>query len=183
MGTYTGWVDDLLSAASLPLSAENRQFLREWHDHATSDCRNNPIDLTHREPGSTNCRATGRVGISFQNYSSGSWARTAFNTQIHSGLYPRLLAALKASRIFELSGTDAGAIATDLGNWGSIDFANLYLAGQMSGSSAVRAPKAHGGWAALRVTFNHAMPKALHDSQRTTTAALRTLQKARKVRL
>lgn len=47
----------------------------------------------------------------------------------------------------------------------------------------VAAPKAHKGWKAMRTSFNTKMPAALHSSHRTTAAALRTLQKARKVKL
>lgn len=51
------------------------------------------------------------------------------------------------------------------------------------GGGSVKAPRAHKGWNALRHTFNAEMPKAIRSSQHSTAAALRTLQKARKVRL
>lgn len=47
----------------------------------------------------------------------------------------------------------------------------------------VKAPRAHKGWNSLRDTFNTTMPKSLRASQHSTSAALRTLQKARKVKL
>lgn len=52
-----------------------------------------------------------------------------------------------------------------------------------SPSPDVKAPKAHKGWQSMRTTFNSKMPAALHSSHRTTAAALRSLAKARKVRL
>jgi hypothetical protein len=51
------------------------------------------------------------------------------------------------------------------------------------GPGAVKAPRAHKGWQAMRVSFNHKMPDGLHASQRSTDAALRMLQRVRKVRL
>jgi hypothetical protein len=47
----------------------------------------------------------------------------------------------------------------------------------------IKAPKAHGGWSDVRKSVNHRMPKSLRHSQRKTRAALRSLQRARRVRL
>lgn len=41
----------------------------------------------------------------------------------------------------------------------------------------------HSGWSALRTSLNHNMPSALRDSRRMTGEALRTIARARKVRL
>ena len=44
-------------------------------------------------------------------------------------------------------------------------------------------PHAHHGWAQIQRSVNHNLPHALNTSQRNTQAALRTLAKARRVRL
>jgi hypothetical protein len=51
------------------------------------------------------------------------------------------------------------------------------------GDGSLNAAKAHGGWKSIRKSVNHHMPAALSKSQRTTQAALRTLNRAHKVRL
>lgn len=47
----------------------------------------------------------------------------------------------------------------------------------------LKAPHALGGWKALRKSVNRGMPDALHYSQGLNTAALRSLARARRVRL
>lgn len=47
----------------------------------------------------------------------------------------------------------------------------------------IKAPKAHGGWGSIRKSVNRHMPGSLRRSQRKTRAALRTLHRARRVRL
>lgn len=47
---------------------------------------------------------------------------------------------------------------------------------------AIKAAKAHHGWADVRKSVNHHMPAALRKSQHNTQAALRSLHRGRKVR-
>jgi len=47
---------------------------------------------------------------------------------------------------------------------------------------AIRAPRAHSGWADLQRSFNHHWHPALRNSERFTRAALRSLSKAHKVK-
>ena len=51
------------------------------------------------------------------------------------------------------------------------------------GGSSSHAPRAHSGWNDLRRTLNRDMPKALRTSEANTAAALRSLSRARRVRL
>ena len=46
MPTWSGWVQDFLTAAGFPNTADNRKFLAEWAAHSNTDCGNNPIDLS-----------------------------------------------------------------------------------------------------------------------------------------
>lgn len=51
------------------------------------------------------------------------------------------------------------------------------------GPQTPNAPHALGGWKAIRHAINKALPEALNASQKSRRAALRSLSKARKVRL
>lgn len=182
MTTWSGWDADFLAAASLPNTAGNRRFLDSWAANANSpNCGNNPIDLTHKEPGSSNCGGTNLAGDHVQRYTSHTWARTAFNTQIHSASYADLLAALRSGNPYAIK--SPGPVSTDLGTWGSTNFANVYLADAQSGPpGTIKAPHALSGWKALRKSVNQGMPRALNQSQKARHAALRSLSRAHKVR-
>ena len=54
---------------------------------------------------------------------------------------------------------------------------------QQTGGQGFKATQALHGWKALRKAVNRKMPEALDYSQHVTAAALRTLHRARKVRL
>lgn len=152
---------DFLAAASLPNTTNNRRFMADWAAHATAPgCANNPIDLTHHEPGSRNCHATGQVGVSIQRYTSHTWARTAFNSELHSGNYPALLAALKSGNPYTVD--KPGAVATDLGAWTSVAFGNVYL-GETQGTTGGGGGTTHAtkAWADLQKQVNHGLPTAL----------------------
>jgi hypothetical protein len=189
--TWPGWESDLLGAASLPDTAENRAFLGEWRKHAEApDCDLNPIDLTHTYHGdrtganvhSHNCKQTGTFGLAYQRYDDRVWARSAFAAQISSGDYPHLQAALASGNPY--TATDYQGVNADLGKWQSFDFGFTYLNETSPvGSSNVKAAHAHGGWRDLQRTVNHKMPAALHDSRRAVRAGMRSLHRAGKVRL
>lgn len=51
------------------------------------------------------------------------------------------------------------------------------------GASSLKAPQALKGWQALRKSVNKSMPSALRSSRKASTSALRSLSRARKVRL
>ncbi len=161
MTTWNGWQADFLAAASLTNTANHRNFLTDWAANATApSCNNNPIDLTHHEPGSSNCHATGLVGVSIQRYSSHTWARTAFNSELHNGKYPALLAALKSANPYNVG--DPGAVATDLASWGSVHFGQVYLAAtQGTGGGGAGTTHATKAWADLQKQVNHGLPTAL----------------------
>ena len=50
-------------------------------------------------------------------------------------------------------------------------------------SQNLKAPHALGGWKQLRKSINHGMPDTLAHSQHVNAATLRTLHRARKVRI
>jgi hypothetical protein len=179
--TWAGWAADFLAAASLPDTARNRSFLSDWAANANHpNCGNNPIDLTRGEPGSTNCAPTSLVGVHAQRYTSHTWARTAFNSQIHSGDYPHLLGAFQGGNPYGVK--SPGLVASNIGEWQSINFANVYLSKAQAGPTVeVKAAKAHKGWADIRHSFNHNAHPALIHAQHVRRAALRRLAHARRV--
>jgi hypothetical protein len=60
----------------------------------------------------------------------------------------------------------------------------FYFAGKApTPGGPIKAAKAHHGWADVRKSVNRHMPHALSASQRNTRAALRTLHRARRVRI
>jgi hypothetical protein len=182
MTTWQGWAADFLAAASLPNTANNRRFLNEWAANATHpNCLNNPIDLTRNEPGSKDCGATGQMGVFVQSYTDHVWARTAFNSEIHAAKNSHILSALKAGNPYAVK--NRGLMASELGDWGSIDFANVFLNETQAGPPAgLKAPRGLNGWQDNQRSFDVHLPAALKASSKNTRAALQSLARARKVR-
>lgn len=182
MATWSGWQQQLLRAAGLPTSANNVSFITAWNKHANTNCRNNPVDISLDISGASPCKLTANPQHRARNYSSHDQAAGQFASQLRSGPYPRLLAQLDDSDPYN---TDKyPGVTGDLTQWGSEKFANWYstqITNSLTGGG-VTAPLAHKGWADLRRSANHRGPSELHDSDRLTTAALRALSHARKVR-
>lgn len=198
MGVYTGWQRDLLAVVKLPDTAANRRFLSDWHSHASSDCKLNPVDLTHviKDAGSggarhsQDCKAVTLPSGSahFQAYDDRVWTRTAFAAQLTSGDYPHLRHALRTGNPYSpqrFNLTAAQAIAADLGAWGSGAFGNAYIKTMAAGGPIpqVKAARLHKGYADLQRSVNHRFPQALRRSQHSVNAGLRSIARARKVRL
>lgn len=185
MTVWTGWRPQLLEAAGFPDSPDNDTFLRDWHASAASDCNNNPVDISYRSRGATNCKrltATRRA----QNYPSHGAAARAFASEVRSGTFPALAAALKSGSPYDVP--NPKAVIGDLIVWGSAAFAfelqqNYGPPHGGGGGDGVTAPHLHKGWHDLRRSFNKNMPDALHKGQKNTERALRELSKARRVKL
>lgn len=185
VSVYTGWKPDLLSTDNFPETTGNLRFLTEWHANADSSCGLNPIDLTAKNTGSSNCKGAAlpyRPNAHYQTYSDRSWTRTAFYAQITSGDYPNLRAALRAGHPYKVA--DYGAVAQDIGMWGSSTFADVYLREMESGGPppTLAAPQALRGWADMQRSINRHLPAALHDSARLRAHAQRQLARIGKVR-
>lgn len=186
MATWSGWQNEFLLAAKIIDTPPNRDFLTEWAKHASSpQCRSNPIDLHVKVGGSTNCDHPAGFAYWTQAYKSHGDAATAFARQVN---------ALSATSILDTLGTgnpwqDPGfkLVYKDLKAWPSNNFASWYL-NKMQGSSGsgsgsgTKASHTHHGWADLRHTMNHNLPKALRFSGHNTSAALRSLGHGRKVK-
>lgn len=187
MSTWNGWATDFLAAASLPNTTDNRRFMSDWGNFANHPgLTNNPVDLHQDEPGATNGPAGPGVGQHFQNYHDAqnidahTWARTAFNTQIHVYTYRHLLGAIRSGNPYKYS--DWQKAITELALWGSTNYADVYLNNvQAGGPQNVSAPQALKGWRDLQHTVSVDMPKALKRSQTARTRALRRLSGKHKV--
>lgn len=192
MTVYTGWQKDLLSVGGFPDTTANNRFLNDWHANAESDCKLNPVDLHQLVQGhSVNCKPANipnHPNAHFQSYDGSVWTRTAFGSQMDSGTYPHLHAALKSGNPYGTNYTsDPGLhqVANDLAAWGSHTFANTFITEQSQGGPppTLKAAQALRGWKDLQRSVNHGMPAALSDSARMRKAALRKLHHMRKVRV
>lgn len=180
------WYIEFLQDAALNTSNVNQQFLIEWHKHATTNCKNNPIDLSVSQGRSSNCAVTSNPHRTAQTYKVFNDTYIAFEQQIHSGDFPHLLAALQHRNVFAVK--DTGAVADDLDAWGSASFASRYRAiasagvtGPGSGPSGDA--QTLRGWHDLQRSVNRHMPEALRSSQRSRKVALREAARASKVRI
>lgn len=185
MSTWSGWEDQFLKVAGLPTTAANRRFLDEWAAHAETNCTNNPIDLTHKLSGSTNCGSLPALTLKTQHYTSHAQAAQAFLAEIDGTNLRQLRAALESGDPFTVNNT--GVVSEQIDFWGSTTFAKFYFnetgsaPGRGGSSSQFEDSHALAGWADIRHSVNHNMPAALRSSQKMTAAALRRVGRARKV--
>ena len=184
MAAWAGWEAEFLKAAGLPLTTSNEAFLNQWNTYDNTNCRNNPIDLSRRMPGSTSCAGL-PSGRQARNYTSHAQAASAFAAQLKSGAFPNLLAALRSGQPYEVK--DPAKVAQDLGKWGSGIFQQAYMNSvtttSSGGGSSPNAPRAHGGWQDLRHSINRKMPRALNGAASLNQAALRAVSRGHKVKL
>lgn len=188
MTIWTGWEDQFLAAAGVKQTAANRRFLDDWHTHAQTNCTNNPVDLSAKEPGSSNCGALLPGPGPAQRYAAHTDAARAFATQIHRASAKPILDALKTGNPYTVSNpADVGAALT---TWGSQTFERPYLNETVGPPGKpppkppprqLKAPQALGGWKDLQRTVNHHMPDTLRESARNRDRALRQVARARKV--
>lgn len=187
MSTWSGWVGDFLAAGRIINTPPNRNFLTAWANHANSpNCRRNPIDLHSKVGASTNCAHPAGFTWWTQSYASHADSARAFANQVNSLQFGAILDTLGTGNPFQDPGHKQ--VADALRTWGSTNFADWYLAqftsgGGGGGGGGGGNTSIHKGWDDLRKSVNHKLPAALHDSQKGSAAALRQLQRARKVKL
>ena len=180
MGFFPNFAGVLLDAAGLDHGQTNTTFLTKWHANASSDCRNNPVDISRTAGGSSKCQQLTATRAA-QTFSSPADAADAFAGQIHSGNFPHLLALLKSA---EPPTTNTYAdVSADLRKWGSASYAGYIAQHYGPLPVGIGAPQAHRGWSALQDSLNRKMRPSLQQASKSTDAALRHLAKARKVRL
>lgn len=178
MAVWTGWQLQLLKAANGSQAEITQEFLFDWHSHAASDCRNNPIDISRSASGASNCHKLTSTRTA-KNYTSHAQAATAFATEIRSGNFPALLKQLRVADPYEAP--SVSAVVTDLRKWGSPGFANYFQAHAHAGSGSggggggggTGEPHVHKGWHDLRRSVNSRLPHALARSQHLVRQAMR----------
>lgn len=183
MSYWSSFPSDLLGEAKLSVGLDAIQFMFDWNYNASSDCGNNPVDISHFQVGSTDCRKL-TVTRTAQNYPSHQAAAAAFSREIHSGRFPDLLGALQTAH--PQSYSNPSGVAQDLKHWGSPKMAAYYLSIATAAAGpppTLKAPQALRGWSDLQRSVNRHMPAALRASQHARNAARRELRRAGKVRL
>jgi hypothetical protein len=187
VATWSGWENQLLSKAGLPTTAANRQFLDIWAQQADTNCQNNPIDISHVNTGSFNCKRLTPTRQA-QGYATHATAALAFQSEISSGNFPTLFSQLNSGHPFsDATETTVQVGANELAAWGSIGFSKNFPfvypphAQPGGGGGSLNIPHAHKGWADLRHSVNVKLPAKLRDSQKLGQSALHQLAKTRKV--
>lgn len=121
-----------------------------------------------------------------QQYNTHQQAAHAFDLQIHVPVVSNILTALDSGNPFQIN--DRAPVVTALETWGSPGFAQWYKNATSdgttggSGGSSGRAPHTHSGYHDLQHVMEKRIPAALRDSGKLTTAALRHLGRAHKVK-
>ena len=177
MSAWSGWAGQLLTVLGDKNTTANLKFLNEWHSFEQTNCANNPISASQSWAGSSECKAPVR------NYRTRADGLQATAAQLHDAKYSAILAALKSGDPYGYS--DSFTVSQELDTWGSLTFSTRYSTetAQAPPDNTVSAPRAHKGWADMRRSTNYHWPAALRDSDRHIHAALRSLSRARKVRL
>lgn len=181
MSVWSGWQADLLKAAGFPNNAANRSFLSAWHSHATSNCTRNPVDISKQVGEWTACKHLNQ-GRTANNYANRADAESAFKGQIFGSEFLHLNAGFFNSALHTASASSD--VIAEIRLWGSTAFAN-YLENQASGGGGggAKSPGIHKGWSQLRHSVNSSLPGAFRESDKLRRQALRSLSKARKVKL
>ena len=184
MPTWQGWEDQLLTAAAVPRVGSNRSFLDVWAQHASSNCANNPVDISHRNTGSVNCHKLTSTRTA-QRYTSHARAASAFAAQLHSGNFPDLASGFLNGSLLTSNAT--AAEVAELQKWGSVKFAAFVSGtsggGGGGGGGGVNTPSTHKGWEDMRRSLNKRWHPTLTKLNKLNAATLRDLHHASKVRL
>ena len=161
------------------------RWLDDWSTNSISNCRNNPIDLSHKQGSSTNCKKLTATRTA-QNYGSHAQAAAAFNSQIHSGAFPHLLSAMRSGNY--PTPAQLGNVESDLVSWGSQNFVvwlentfGISPGGGGIGGGSV-APHATKGWADLQRSINQDGPTALRRIRGYSRATSTVLARKSRVR-
>lgn len=177
MSAWSGWAGQLLTLLGFKNTQNDLDFLDLWHTDTSDLGKDNPIDATEAWAGST---VVNDAGI--RNYPTRSAGLHATAKQLHQPEYAAVLAALKSGNPYTVN--DPAKVTDELKTWGSVTFADAYTSlTQTPPPKQITAPRAHKGWADMRKSINHHWPAALAASEHQIAVALRSLSRARKVRL
>lgn len=156
----------------------NLKFLTEWHSHEKTSCTNNPVSASKVWLAASLCH-----GGPKRNYRTRSDGAQATAAQLKEPRFSAIYDALKSGHPFHVADNQAVVSALEL--WGSAGFAAQY-ATQGAPAPAKQspvAPQALKGWSDIQRTVGRGLPAALHQSDTSIRRALRSLGRARKVKL
>lgn len=187
MAAWSSFPTDLLDKASLSTADMTVQFMWDWNSAASSNCTNNPVDVSRSVSGSSACKKLS-ASRTARNYPSHDAAASAFSAQVHSGAYPHLLAALKTDNPYAYS--DPASVVGDLNKWGSPKQAAYYGtfakpgsgSSGGSGGSGASLPKGHTGFNDFQKALGHSLPTNLRRSKIIRGRVLQKLGAPRRVR-
>lgn len=185
MSVWKNWIPDLLSDAGLPITGRTRAFMLDWHNHASSDCHNNPVDISRPHARSSDCKALPGTNRHAQNYAVSNDAQIAFPQQIHGTNFRHLLAALQTGDPYTIK--NPGPVRDELKEWGSVAFAERYWQEAPYGAGGGPQPgpgndaQTLKGWTDLQRSTNRHLPHSLRTSQHARKAALRELARVSRV--
>lgn len=186
MATWSGWQTQLLNAANLPTGGDNVRFMSDWASHANRpNCARNPVDISHRATGSTNCGSLPSSKTA-QAFTTHARAAGAFAAQLTPADYSHLHAALVSTAPYE--STHTAGVALDLEKWGSTRFQQAYIAETGTGSGVgggggdSTAPHATKAWGDLQRQVNSTMPTTLRRVGALQAATSTVLRGRRRVR-
>jgi hypothetical protein len=187
VSVWEGWQSDLLTAANVPDSDGNRALLYFWHKYDTSDCHNNPVDISHPATGSERCYRLSATRHA-RRYATRPDGAAAFATQLHAGQFPHLLAALASGDPWTVP--HPANVVKDLKAWGSGAVANFYASrakksggsGSGSGGGGVGLPKGHRGYHDFQRALARTLPTSLRRSRIIRGRVLRKLGAPRNLR-
>ena len=188
MATWTGWEAQLIKALGVQDTREVGYLIRIWSSNTQTPCRSNPLAASWKIAGSGACQNL-PGGNHAQNYPSHAEGIRATVAQLKSGSYPHLWAAIESGNPYNVK--DPQAVDDDLKKWGAPGAGVAYLleveqgtfGSQVTGAQPVKAAKLHAGYADVRRSVNHNMPTALNNSRSYMKAGLRSVRRARKVRI
>jgi hypothetical protein len=151
------WQHLFLHTAVLPTSNANIKFLRDWGVFRNTAPDYNPLDLSHREPGSTRYVKLSN-GKYARNYTDTASAAHAFAAQVNEQAYLFLREALQTGNPFTFANHSAVVHALTL--WGSRNFAVDYAdvsgapePGAGGGAKTQKSKNVGGAWSHLMKTL------------------------------
>ena len=126
MAAWTGWEQSVLFRLGVPNTEANVRFLSDWHPFEESKCANNPLNVTTRMTGSTDCVQTKTPTVWVQAYRSEDQGAQATADFFRYPNYVAIVAALKGGNPYTFGVPQA--VANAITTWGTPKYAAAYLA-------------------------------------------------------
>ncbi len=183
--TWPHWMLQLLSAAGLPTTTENVNWLRNWQEWEHTTCSRNPLNTYWPAPGSSRCHRLPN-GKSARNYATRSSAADAFAQQLNLTDFPELRKALATGNPDGDPNVDA--LLLDLQKWGALNWQR-----HISEAQGVTIPDTGGGnpqgavanvsgaWTNLHRVLSREGHATIVQLQRSTVALRRNERRLRRV--